>query len=54
MKLSVVIPAYNEERTIANILNKVTEVQLNGNLKKEIIVVNDCSKVNTMLQRLAK
>ena len=46
--LSIIIPAYNEERTIANILNKVTEVQLNGNIKKEIIVVNDCSKDNTV------
>jgi len=46
--LSIIIPAYNEEKTIANILNKVTEVQLNGNLKKEIIVVNDCSKDNTV------
>ena len=46
--LSIIIPAYNEERTIVNILNKVAEVQLNNNLIKEIIVVNDCSKDNTV------
>ncbi|MEY4710295.1 MAG: hypothetical protein RIS28_1427 [Bacteroidota bacterium] len=42
-KLSIVIPAYNEARTIHHILNKVEAVQLIGNIEKEIIVVNDCS-----------
>ena len=42
-KLSIVIPAYNEARTIHHILNKVDAVQLIGNIEKEIIVVNDCS-----------
>ncbi|MGN6646793.1 MAG: glycosyltransferase family 2 protein [Cytophaga sp.] len=45
--LSIVIPAYNEERTIHLILNKVLEVQLINGLQKEIILVNDCSKDNT-------
>lgn len=44
MKLSIVIPAYNEESTILQILKKVDEVELIGNLSKELIVVNDCSK----------
>ena len=43
-KLSVVIPVYNEERTIADILQKVTEVQLLNNLEKELILVDDYSK----------
>ncbi len=43
-KLSIVIPAYNEARTIHLILNRVLEVQLINGLKKEIILVNDCSK----------
>lgn len=43
-KLSIVIPAYNEARTIHLILNRVLEVQLISGLKKEIILVNDCSK----------
>lgn len=44
LKLSVVIPAYNEEKTIQTILDKVRTVQLIGGVAKEIIVVNDCSK----------
>jgi glycosyltransferase involved in cell wall biosynthesis len=46
-KLSIIVPAYNEENTIQSILNKIKEVQLIQNLTKEIIVVNDCSKDNT-------
>src|SRR5574343_192028 len=46
-KLSIIIPAYNEAKTIHLILNKVHEVQLIGNLEKEVIIVNDCSKDNT-------
>lgn len=45
--LSVIIPAYNEEKTIFSILEKVAEVELSGNIKKEIIVINDCSKDQT-------
>lgn len=48
MKLSIVIPAYNEARTIHLILNKVIAVQLVNNIEKEIIIVNDCSKDNTV------
>lgn len=47
MKLSVVVPAYNEENTIQNILKRINDVQLIQNIEKEIIVVNDCSKDNT-------
>lgn len=46
-KLSIVIPAYNEARTIHLILNKVLAVQLLNNIEKEIIIVNDCSKDDT-------
>ena len=42
--LSIIIPAYNEEKTISSILGKVSEVELIANLEKEIIVVNDYSK----------
>jgi len=45
--LSIVIPAYNEERTIHLILNKVLAVKLTNNIQKEIILVNDCSKDKT-------
>lgn len=46
-KLSIIVPAYNEENTIQYILNKINEVQLIQDLQKEIIVVNDCSADNT-------
>lgn len=45
--LSIVVPCYNEERTVHFILDKLVAVQLTGNVKKEIIIVNDCSKDNT-------
>ncbi len=43
MKLSVIIPAYNEINTIGEILSRVLEVDL----PKEVIVVDDCSKDGT-------
>lgn len=45
--LTIVIPAYNEGKTIHLILDRVREVELTGNLQKEVIVVNDCSKDDT-------
>lgn len=48
MKLSIIIPAYNEARTIHFILDKVVAVQLIGDIEKEIIIVNDCSKDDTV------
>lgn len=47
MVLSVIIPAYNEERTISDILNKVLQTELIGGTQKEIILVDDCSTDNT-------
>ncbi|MFN4080945.1 MAG: glycosyltransferase family 2 protein [Saprospiraceae bacterium] len=46
-KLSIVIPAYNEERTIHLILDRIKKVKLIGGLEKEIILTNDCSKDDT-------
>jgi len=43
VKISVVIPAYNERATIEEILRRVAAV----NLDKEIIVVDDCSTDGT-------
>jgi glycosyltransferase involved in cell wall biosynthesis len=42
-KLSIVIPVYNEEKTIHHILNKILAVSLINQISKEIILVNDCS-----------
>lgn len=46
MLLSVIIPAYNEEKTIKEIIDKVKHQKTPG-FDKEIIVVNDGSKDNT-------
>ncbi len=41
--LSIVIPVYNEEKTITQLLDKVIEVDLKYDFSKEMIIVNDCS-----------
>lgn len=46
-KLSIIIPAYNEGKTIHLILDKVKNVFLTDGIQKEVIVVNDCSKDST-------
>src|SRR5687767_14847598 len=46
-RLSIIIPAYNEEKTISLILDRINEVKLIRNIEKEVIIVNDCSKDNT-------
>lgn len=46
-KLSILIPAYNEENTIRAILDKISEVELVNGISKEIIIVNDASKDKT-------
>lgn len=46
MKLSIVIPVYNEEKTILDIVRRVDGVDL-GNIEKEIVLVNDCSRDGT-------
>lgn len=42
MKLSIVIPVYNEKKTIREIVRRIEKVKL-GSIKKEIILVDDCS-----------
>lgn len=46
-KLSIVIPVYNEEKTITLLLDRVLKSQLQNGIKKEIIIVNDCSTDDT-------
>ena len=46
MKLSVVIPVYNERATLQEILSRVRAVPLDG-VDKEIILVDDCSTDGT-------
>lgn len=47
MILSIVIPVYNEEKTIKTVLEKIREVKLPPNISKEIIVVDDNSSDKT-------
>ncbi len=45
--LSIVIPAYNEERSILQILERIRAVVLLDGMTKEILIVNDCSTDQT-------
>lgn len=47
MKLSIIIPCYNEEKTIEEIIDRVRRVNLDKEIKKEIIVVDDGSTDGT-------
>ena len=46
-KLSIIIPAFNEAKTIHLILNKIKAVALLEDMEKEVIIVNDCSTDET-------
>jgi glycosyltransferase involved in cell wall biosynthesis len=43
MKLSIIVPAFNEEKTVYSVLEKLRSVELIAGIEKEIVVVNDCS-----------
>jgi glycosyltransferase involved in cell wall biosynthesis len=45
--LSIIVPAYNEERTIADLLAELAKLELPGGMRKEIVVVNDHSADGT-------
>lgn len=47
--LSIIIPVFNEEKTISSILNKIKDVQLIDFIEKEIIIINDFSIDNSDL-----
>ena len=47
MKLSIIIPAYNEGATIHGILNLIAAVELIAGFEREVIIVNDCSTDDT-------
>ena len=49
MKLSVLIPVYNEERTIAQVIQAVRSAELPPGVEREIVVVNDGSTDGTAL-----
>ncbi len=47
MKISVILPAYNEEGTITKIINLVQDVKLADGITKELIIVDDGSTDST-------
>ena len=51
--LTIVIPVYNEEDTIAELLRAVLDAPLPGGLERELVVVDDCSRDGTA-QELAR
>jgi glycosyltransferase involved in cell wall biosynthesis len=55
-KISIIVPAYNEESSINIIADKLLNLYLINNIKKEIIIINDCSTDNTesLIQNIIK
>lgn len=47
-KLSIVIPVYNEERTVVLLLERVRDVVLQKGIQKEILLIDDCSTDSTV------
>ncbi len=45
--LSIIIPVFNECKTILLLLDKINDVKLQGNISKDIIIINDGSSDNT-------
>lgn len=46
-KLSIIVPIYNEAKTVEKILDKLLQVKLEEDIEKEILLVNDCSNDNS-------
>ena len=47
VKVTVIIPVYNEEKTLEKILKRIEQVHFDGDVEKEIILVNDASTDRT-------
>ncbi len=45
--LSIIIPVYNEGETVHLLLDKVKNASLPQNIRKEVVIVNDCSTDQT-------
>ncbi len=46
-KLSIIIPAFNEGKTIQQVLQNLVDLKLNDGIEKELLVINDFSSDNT-------
>ena len=51
MLVSIIIPVYNEELTIGNVIERVQAVMAQSGLKYEIIVADDHSFDNSLASR---
>lgn len=49
-KLSIIIPVFNECNSIFEVLEKIASLQLQNNIQKEIIVINDKSTDNSLIE----
>ena len=47
-KLSIIIPCYNEEKTIIPLLISINKVQLTDGIEKEIVIIDDKSSDNSI------
>jgi glycosyltransferase involved in cell wall biosynthesis len=45
--LSIIMPAYNESKTIHQIIERISRVVLPNNISKELIIIDDCSTDST-------
>lgn len=56
MKVSIVIPVYNEQHTIKEIVEMVEKAVLLPGLEREVVIVNDCSHdgTDTVLEGMKK
>ena len=52
--ISIIIPVYNEEKTILQLLEKITSVDFLNSFRVELIIIDDCStdKTQTILESL--
>lgn len=56
MRISILIPVYNEARTLPEILNQVQSAELPGGCEKEIVIIDDGStdRTNSLLRSFAE
>src|SRR5690606_2854949 len=56
MRISIIIPVYNEEKTLEELVKKVLSFKLPQEFQKEIVIVNDGSKDKSweIMQKLEK
>jgi glycosyltransferase involved in cell wall biosynthesis len=54
MKLSIVMPVYNEVAYIERVIERVRGVKLPDGVERELIIIDDCSKDGTREKRPAR